>query len=129
MCVSQDNCGMKIGQIIRQIRLEKKITLEELAFEIGTDAANLSRIERNLQNPTQDALDKIAITLDLPLSSLFLMVEQNIEPYAVETADFKNAQKRLTQFVTRFMLLNQSNQGLVNEFLSSMLKSQEKPKD
>jgi transcriptional regulator with XRE-family HTH domain len=120
---------MKIGQIIRQIRLEKKITLEELAFEIGTDAANLSRIERNLQNPTQDALDKIAIKLDVPLSSLFLMVEQNIEPYAIEAAELKNAKKRLNQFVTRFMLLNHSNQALVNEFLNAMLKAQEKTKD
>lgn len=129
MWLPQDNCGMKIGQIIRQIRLEKKITLEELAFEIGTDAANLSRIERNLQNPTQDALDKIAIKLDVPLSSLFLMVEQNIEPYAIEAAELKNAKKRLNQFVTRFMLLNHSNQALVNEFLNAMLKAQEKTKD
>lgn len=119
---------MNIGTVIRRIRQEKKLTLEELAFQAGTDATNLSRIEREMQNPTPDLLEKIAISLELPISSLYLMVEQNIEPYAVDTADFKNAQKRLTQFVTRFMLLNGSNQNLVNEFLSAMLKSQDKTK-
>lgn len=117
---------MNIGNVIRRIRQEKKLTLEELAFQIGTDATNLSRIERGIQNATPDLLEKIASALELPISSLYLMVEQNIEPYAIEAAELKNAKKRLNQFVTRFMLLNHSNQALVNEFLSAMLKAQEK---
>lgn len=124
--LTTDNCGMNIGIVIRRIRQEKKLTLEELAFQIGTDATNLSRIERGMQNATPDLLEKIARALELPISSLYLMVEQNIEPYAVEAAELKNAKKRLNQFVTRFMLLNHSNQALVNEFLSAMLKAQEK---
>ncbi len=129
--LTTDNCWMNIGTVIRRIRQEKKLTLEELAFQAGTDATNLSRIEREMQNPTPDLLEKISISLELPISSLYLMVEQNIEPYVNTSnpSELKQAKKRLDQFVTRFMLLDNKNQLLANEFLGAMLKSQEKSKD
>lgn len=40
---------MQIGQVIRVLRTERGATLESLAFEAGTDASNLSRIERGVQ--------------------------------------------------------------------------------
>lgn len=43
---------MNIGKVIRALRTERGDSLETLAFEVGTDASNLSRIERGLQQPS-----------------------------------------------------------------------------
>lgn len=118
---------MKIGQIIRNIRKEKNSTLEELAFHVGTDAANLSRIERGKQNPTPEVLEKVSYTLNVPLSSMYLMVEQSNSAYEVISKTNRNNQipKNLDYFITQFMLLNTENQDLIHQFMSTMLKKQE----
>lgn len=120
---------MKIGHIIRQLRTELKLTQEELAFQIGTDAANLSRIEHNKQKPAHDMLEKLASALGFPLSAIFLMVEQSLTPCAVNTSgkEEKQLRERLTSLVSKYMLLDTRNQQLVLEFMMVMLKSQEKP--
>ncbi len=132
--IATDNCAMKIGQIIRKIRKEKKLTLEELAFQVGTDAANLSRIECGKQNPSPDSLEKIAFSLQFPISSLYLLLEQNTESPLISrfgsissnAEELKHARKRHDQFVTKFMLLDSRNQALVNDFLTAILKAYDK---
>lgn len=119
---------MKIGQVIRKIRIEKGATLEEVALVAGTDPANLSRVERNIQQLTPDTLEKIAEALGMPVSSLYLIAEQTAAPYHVkdgkEEAD-RSAEK-LEDFVAKFMLLTPANQQLLNEFVDAMLKAQGK---
>ncbi|CAN5907482.1 hypothetical protein BH11PSE12_BH11PSE12_25950 [soil metagenome] len=119
---------MKIGQVIRHLRLERNATLEAIAFIAETDAANLSRIERGKQNATPEILEKIAHAFDFPVSSLYLMAEQTIEPYQVTGSkeEIKQATRRLDDFVAKFMLLNAGNQQMINEFISVMLKAQNK---
>ena len=119
---------MKIGQVIREIRKEKGATLEEVALTAGTDPGNLSKVERNLQQPTPDMLEQVAKALGLPVSSLYLMAEQTVAPYAITGSkeEIKQVTRRLEEFVTRFMLLSPSNQQLINEFISVMLTAQDK---
>lgn len=119
---------MKIGQIIRKIRKEKGATLEEVALTAGTDPGNLSKVERNLQQPTPDMLEQVAKALGLPVSSLYLMAEQTVAPYQISDSkeDVKQVTRRLEGFVTQFMLLSPPNQQLINDFISVMLKSQHK---
>lgn len=118
---------MKIGQVIRKIRTEKGATLEEVALAAGTDPANLSRVERNMQQLTPETLEKIAQALGMPVSSLYLIAEQTTTPYQVtgsqETAD--KAAGRLEDFVAKFMLLSPENQLLLVEFVNAMLKAQQ----
>ena len=45
-----ENSKMDIGKNIRARRKEMKMTLEQLALEIGSDTGNLSRIERGQQS-------------------------------------------------------------------------------
>jgi transcriptional regulator with XRE-family HTH domain len=122
-----ENCVMKIGQVIRKIRTEKGATLEEVALAAGTDPANLSRVERNMQQLTPETLEKIAQALGMPVSSLYLIAEQTTTPYQVtgsqETAD--KAAGRLEDFVAKFMLLSPENQQLLVEFVNAMLKAQQ----
>jgi transcriptional regulator with XRE-family HTH domain len=123
-----ENCVMKIGQVIRKIRIEKGATLEEIALVAGTDPANLSRVERNMQQLTPETLEKIAEALGMPVSSLYLIAEQATVPYQVDRRKEEAGQssERLEDFVAKFMLLSPENQQLLNEFVNSMLKAQRK---
>lgn len=120
--------AMKIGQVIRNLRLAKKATLEDIAFIVEMDAANLSRIERGKQNPTPEITEKLATAFNLPVSSLYLMAEQTVASYEVTASkeEIKQMTRRLEVFVTQFMLLSPTNQQLINEFISVMLKAQRK---
>lgn len=119
---------MKIGQVIRRIRKENGATLEEVALTAGTDPGNLSKVERNLQQPTPDMLEQVAKALGLPVSSLYLIAEQTVAPYEIigSKEEIKQVTRRLEAFVTRFMLLSPLNQQIINEFIIVMLKSQHK---
>lgn len=118
---------MKIGQVIRKIRIEKGATLEEVALVAGTDPANLSRVERNMQQLTPETLEKIAEALEMPVSSLYLIAEQTTVPYEAKAKEETGkSAERLEDFVAKFMLLTPENQQLLNEFVDAMLKAQRK---
>lgn len=119
---------MKIGQVIRKVRIEKGTTLEDVALKAGTDPANLSRVERDKQQLTPETLEKVAEALEVPVSSLYLIAEQTAASYPIKNAEGGETRPphRLEDFVTRFMLLSPTNQQLLNEILSAMLKAQRK---
>jgi transcriptional regulator with XRE-family HTH domain len=56
---------------LRKLRLTRKLTLSCVAKAIGIDVANLSRIERKIQNPSIITARKIAtfygVTIDAVL--------------------------------------------------------------
>ncbi|MFC4320694.1 helix-turn-helix domain-containing protein [Litchfieldia salsa] len=69
-----------IGQRIKNYRLQKKISLSELADRAGVAKSYLSSIERNLQsNPSIQFLEKISTVLGVSVNTL-LDGEYNSEP-------------------------------------------------
>ena len=60
-----------LGLRIRQLRNEKHMSQEELAFKAGISPAHLGQIERAVKNPTIDTIGKIASALDVPVTDLF----------------------------------------------------------
>lgn len=62
----------QLGLRIRELRSERHMSQEELSFKAGISPAHLGQIERATKNPTVDTISKIAIALDVPISSLFL---------------------------------------------------------
>lgn len=62
------NQHMDIGQIIRKARKAKGWTLEELAHRIGTDAGNMSRLERGKQGASRELLAKVLNELNISLT-------------------------------------------------------------
>ena len=60
-----------VGRNIRRIRVAKGIAQERLAFDAGVDRSYLGGMERGEQNPTVDVLERVAITLAVPLKELF----------------------------------------------------------
>ena len=60
----------ELGENLRFIRLQKKMTLQELSQMSKVSKSQLSQIERNVSVPTVTKLQKIAETLDIKLSDL-----------------------------------------------------------
>ena len=68
---------MKIGEAIKKLRLERGATQEDVALEAGTNAGNLSRIERCQQQPALELVEKIAAALGTTVSDLYAYAEAN----------------------------------------------------
>jgi len=60
-----------LGENLRIIRHQKKMTLQELSQISKVSKSQLSQIERNVSVPTVAKLQKIAEALDIKLSNLF----------------------------------------------------------
>ncbi|MCA1031701.1 helix-turn-helix domain-containing protein [Bacillus timonensis] len=60
-----------IGQRIKQYRLQKQLSLSELAERAGVAKSYLSSIERNLQsNPSVQFLEKVSSVLGVSVNTL-----------------------------------------------------------
>lgn len=60
-----------IGERVKKLRIEKKMSITELAEKAGVAKSYLSSLERNLQtNPSIQFLEKIAGVLDVPVDAL-----------------------------------------------------------
>jgi transcriptional regulator with XRE-family HTH domain len=62
--------GAELGRAIRRRRRERKMTIEDLAYDADIHPTYLSGIERGVRNPTWSKLTSIAHALDTPVSSL-----------------------------------------------------------
>jgi transcriptional regulator with XRE-family HTH domain len=61
---------------LRELRLERGITQERLAFLAGLHPTYISMLENGRKSPTVDALERIARALEVRISSIFAGVEQ-----------------------------------------------------
>lgn len=59
------------GKNLKKIRKEKGITQEKLAFSIGVEISQISRIERGILNTSISTTEAIAKAIDIPLKDLF----------------------------------------------------------
>jgi transcriptional regulator with XRE-family HTH domain len=64
---------------LRRLRVGQRLSQEKLAADAGVDRAYMSRLERELENPTVGLLDRIAKALSAHISEFF------IEPKAGES--------------------------------------------
>lgn len=126
------NHGMDIGSVIRELRLAKSLTLEEVAYAAGTDGGNLSRIERGLQRCIPELLERIAGCLGVAVSELYLRAEQGAsskvtlkqveKPYSASAS--KDLGDQPNALIAKYKKLNESNQKLVDEFIQVLLRQQ-----
>lgn len=63
--------AVQMGQRIRQLRSDRQMSQEELAFKAGISPAHLGQIERATKNPTIDTISRIASALSVPITELF----------------------------------------------------------
>ena len=67
---------LALGQLIYQLRKERKISQEDLAGEAGIDRTRMGEIERGEANPTIGTLNKVAKALGQTLGSLIVEAEE-----------------------------------------------------
>lgn len=71
MQLSKEELSLVIGQRIRKIRLEKKMSIEKLAHEAGIEYTQLSRIELGKINTSIYHIYIISLTLGIEMEDLF----------------------------------------------------------
>lgn len=61
----------QFGKRIKGIRLERQLTQEKFAELVGISVDFLSLIERGINSPSFEALEKMSQRLKMPVSDLF----------------------------------------------------------
>ena len=59
------------GQAVRELRVARGLTQEELADDAGLDRSYIGGVERGERNPSLSVIEKIAEGLDVTLAELF----------------------------------------------------------
>lgn len=62
---------------LKQLRNNKNLTLAEAASEIGTDASNMSRIERGLQNLSLEMAKKLSGLYGVSIDFIVTGIDEN----------------------------------------------------
>ena len=58
------------GKYIRKLRIEKGLTLTQLAAQINLDSANLSKIENGKRTFNENRLEKLSLALNVDLKTI-----------------------------------------------------------
>lgn len=66
---------MTLGEKLKELRLERKMTLHDVAEKTGYSKALISRIESDSVSPSLTSLIKIAAALEFSLRQLFAAIE------------------------------------------------------
>jgi transcriptional regulator with XRE-family HTH domain len=65
------NARALVARNIRRIRVARGLSQEALAVDAEIDRTYVSRLERNLENPTVGVLERVAKALDCQIGDLF----------------------------------------------------------
>jgi transcriptional regulator with XRE-family HTH domain len=60
---------------LRRLRVARGIAQEALAVDAGIDRTYVSRVERNMENPTVAVLERLALALDAEITEFFVRPE------------------------------------------------------
>ncbi len=67
---------------VRKLRVKHAISQEALAVDAGVDRSYVGRIERGVENPTVETLERLAVALDIPVAELLAIPKANEKPPA-----------------------------------------------
>jgi transcriptional regulator with XRE-family HTH domain len=74
---------MRAGEIIarnlRRVRVARGIAQENLATDAQVDRSYVSRLERSLENPSVNVLERLAKALDVPIVEFFAPISPDAE--------------------------------------------------
>jgi len=65
---------------LRRLRVRRGLSQERLAYDAEVDRSYVGGLERKAENPTVDVLDRLAATLDVPLSEFFKEPRKGASP-------------------------------------------------
>lgn len=120
---------MKIGEAIKQLRLERGATQEDVALEAGTNAGNLSRIERCQQQPALELVEKISAALGMTVADLYTYTaaqQPNTAKSKAKPKDESEDNSNVALLFRRgFQQLNPENKRLAVEFVKLLNRIQD----
>ncbi|WP_425991704.1 helix-turn-helix domain-containing protein [Afipia sp. DC4300-2b1] len=67
---------------VRKLRVRRALSQEALAVDAGVDRSYVGRIERGVENPTVETLERLAVALDIPVTELLAVPKANERPPA-----------------------------------------------
>jgi transcriptional regulator with XRE-family HTH domain len=102
--------GNEIGLRIKQLRNEKGVTQQELAWKLQITIACLSRYERGHRIPRMDTIEKIAKIFDADLNYFLDHSNSNCNKNNNDAPDSK--EKTIAEIL---MLLNNANETIVSD--------------
>lgn len=68
-----------IGERIRNIRKERGLTQEELAFRASLHTTYIGQLERGEKNATLESIEKVATALNITLEELFKFLQVSVD--------------------------------------------------
>ncbi len=74
-----ENLLVKFGQIIRELRLESKLSQEELSYEANLHRTYIGMIERGEKNITLQNIYKLSMALNIPTVVIFDKLDKSIQ--------------------------------------------------
>lgn len=91
-----------IGEKIKQLRKEKKMSISELAEKAGVAKSYLSSIERNLQsNPSIQFIEKISAVLNVSVNELIHDDNEKIDEEELDEEWLKIVREAMESGVTK----------------------------
>lgn len=99
---------------LKKLREEKKLTQTELSKRSGIHNVNLSRYERGLQQPTAEALRKLAEALEVSIGHLMEGSPNEIPPSRLEDVELRSQLEEIER-------LPDTEKSVVKQFLDAFL--------
>ena len=72
------------GEVVRELRLQKGITIKKLSELVDTHYVFLSKLERNMEKPSEELIKKLADILDYKDDINLLILSFNRIPKEIE---------------------------------------------
>jgi len=124
---SQNNLAMKIGLIIKGLRIERGLKLEALANDLDLATSTLSRIESGRRNPSLEVLEALADALGVKISDIFSEAERATAVASSMTrevpCDYDASGMQLRRI---YRTLTEANQAIALELLRTLANAQQK---
>jgi transcriptional regulator with XRE-family HTH domain len=105
---------MTVGERIKNLRGQKKLTQTELAKLVSLSYIQVGRYETNKSNPSADVLQRLASALDTTTD--YLMKGTEDEAVAAQLTD-----KELLKQFKQVEQLNQEDKHLIKTFIDAFL--------
>ena len=65
---------MQVVILVKEIRKEKKYTLEQLSKKTGISTTHIHDIENNVKEPSFSMMVRLSYALDVPLGKLYRII-------------------------------------------------------
>lgn len=113
---------IKLGDKIKQLRLEKGIRQDDLAAAVGITKSSVSNYERNQRSPQYDVLYKIAEVLGVPIAELLTgtTAEKEDTGLARENQTDSRRPRRVTKLMAAFEKLSNEAQMIAIERIEEL---------